>query len=122
MGNIFKFDVHLFIFCSSGDPFFRSVAEAYPGAPVVDKATFRRAQLTLELGDHIKALQHLSTIQESPMGDWATMMTGEVYDRLILDKEEAARWYFKVLDDYPESLLVEPVRYRLREITNDGEL
>lgn len=102
--------------------FFRSVAEAYPGAPVVDKATFRRAQLTLELGDHIKALQHLSTIQESPMGDWATMMTGEVYDRLILDKEEAARWYFKVLDDYPESLLVEPVRYRLREITNDGEL
>ena len=46
-------------------------------------------------------------------------MTGEVHDRFLLNKEEAARWYFKVLEDFPESLLVESVRYRLRKITED---
>ena len=46
-------------------------------------------------------------------------MTGEVYDRFLFNKEEAARWYFKVLEDFPESLLVEPVRYRLRKISKD---
>ena len=49
-------------------------------------------------------------------------MTGEIYDRLLHNSEEAAVWYFKVLEEYPESLLTEPVRYRLREITNAGEL
>jgi len=49
-------------------------------------------------------------------------MTGEVYDRYLFNSSEAEVWYFKVLEEYPESLLTEPVRYRLREITKRNEL
>ena len=99
--------------------FFRSITEAYPEAPIADEATFRRAGLSLEFGDYEKTLQLLETIQKSSIGDLAVVMTGEVYDRFLFNKEEAARWYFKVLEDFPESLLVEPVRYRLRKISKD---
>ena len=64
-------------------------------------------------------MELLETIQKSSIGDLAVVMTGEVYDRFLFNKEEAARWYFKVLEDFPESLLVEPVRYRLRKISKD---
>ena len=102
--------------------FFRSVVEAYPDSPVADEAAFRRARLTVELGEYEKALEQLALIQTSSIGDLATVMTGEIYDRLLHNSDEAATWYFRVLEEYPESLLTEPVRYRLREITTPGEL
>lgn len=103
---------------SEAASFFRSVVEAYPETPIADEAAFRRAQLTLELGEHEKAVEQLTEIQAEPIGDLATVMIGEVYDRYLRNPEQAAQWYFKVLEDHPESLLVEPVRYRLREITS----
>tara|TARA_B100001123_G_scaffold431886_1_gene554011 strand:+ start:88 stop:2019 length:1932 start_codon:yes stop_codon:yes gene_type:complete len=102
--------------------FYRSVSEAYPDSPVADEAAFRRAKLTVELGEYDNALEQLALIRNSPIGDLATVMTGEIYDRLLHNSEEAAIWYFKVLEEYPASLLTEPVRYRLREITTEGEL
>ncbi|MEE2876785.1 MAG: tetratricopeptide repeat protein [Candidatus Neomarinimicrobiota bacterium] len=100
--------------------FFRSVSEAYPESPVADEAVFRRAELTVELGQYEKALEQLALIHSTPLGDLSTVMTGEIYDRFLHNSEEAATWYFKVLEEYPESLLTEPVRYRLREITDTG--
>ena len=107
---------------SEADSFFRSVVDAYPETPIADEAAFRRAQLTLELGNYTRAVEQLAAIQDSPLGDLAAVMTGEVYDRYLFNNEEAEVWYFKVLEEYPESLLTEPVRYRLREITKRNEL
>tara|TARA_B100000029_G_scaffold513085_1_gene611554 strand:- start:9670 stop:11604 length:1935 start_codon:yes stop_codon:yes gene_type:complete len=105
---------------SEAASFFRSISETYPKAPIADEAVFRRAGLTLEFGDYKKSIELLNSIQTSSLGDLAVVMTAEIYDRFLHDREEAARWYFKVLEDFPTSLLVEPVRYRLREITKDS--
>ena len=102
--------------------FFRSVVDVYPETSIADEAAFRRAQLTLELGEYTRTVELLVAIQDSPLGDLATVMTGEVYDRYLFNSAEAEVWYFKVLEEYPESLLTEPVRYRLREITKRNEL
>ena len=102
--------------------FFRSVVDVYPETSIADEAAFRRAQLTLELGEYTRTVELLVAIQDSPLGDLATVMTGEVYDRYLFNSSEAEVWYFKVLEEYPESLLTEPVRYRLREITKRNEL
>ena len=107
---------------SEADSFFRSVVDAYPETPIADEAAFRRAQLTLELGNYTRAVEQLAAIQDSPLGDLAAVMTGEVYDRYLFNNEKAKVWYFKVLEEYPESLLTEPVRYRLREITKRNKL
>ena len=56
------------------------------------------------------------------MGDLATVAIGEIFDRELKIPQKAVQWYLTVLETYPESVLVEPVRYRIRQLQSETEL
>ncbi len=95
---------------------FKEIEELYRDAPISDEAIYRHAEIDLLLGNHESAVSTFAFLKGSPLGDRATVMIGEIYERYLEDKEEAIRWYYAVLEEHPGSMLAEPVRYRIREI------
>lgn len=107
---------------SESSALFYEVAQLYPESPIADEATYRKAKIDVLLGDYVSAISAFTSLQTSPMGDQATIMIGEIYDRYLNDQQEAVQWYLTVLEDYSNSMIVEPVRYRIREIAREVEL
>ena len=98
------------------------VAQSYPESPIADEAMYRKAKIDVILGSYADAISTFFSLQASPLADRATIMIGEIYDFYLNDKEEAVQWYLTVLEDYDSSLLTEPVRYRIREISRESDL
>ncbi|MDP6456583.1 MAG: hypothetical protein QF669_03875 [Candidatus Marinimicrobia bacterium] len=101
---------------------FAEVSHNYPQAPIVAEATFRKAMISRMLGSTDAAITDFMALQDSPVGDLATVAIGEIYDRELNKPQEAVQWYLTVLETYPESVLVEPVRYRIRQIQSETDL
>ena len=101
---------------------FSSVRQSYSETPVYDEAIFREGEISVFLGDYENAVLTLTPLAQTPSGDRAAVMIGEIYEYHLNDKEEAIKWYLTVLDDYPGSLLTEPVRYKIRELAEKKEI
>lgn len=101
---------------------FNGVAKGYPETPIADEAGYRRGKLEVLLGEYDVAVSTFLSLQDSPLGDRASIMIGEIYDRHLNNKQEAVEWYLLVLEDHPTSMLAEPVRYRIREINREAEI
>lgn len=102
--------------------FFAEVSQSYPQAPIAAEATFRKAVISRLLGRTDAAITDFMALQDSPMGDLATVAIGEIFDRELKIPQKAVQWYLTVLETYPESVLVEPVRYRIRQLQSETEL
>jgi len=98
------------------------IPHRFPESPIADEAMYRKAKIDVMLGDYVNAISAFTSLQSSPWGDRATIMIGEIYDRYINNKEEAIEWYLTVLEDYSSSLLAEPIRHRIREISQEAEI
>ena len=97
--------------------FFSEILQQYPTTMIADEATFRKAKIQVLLGKYNSAISELMAFQDFPMGDKVATFIGEIYDFYLNNREMSLQWYLKVLEEYPESMLVEPVRYRIRELS-----
>ncbi|MCH8068675.1 MAG: hypothetical protein IID16_05305 [Candidatus Marinimicrobia bacterium] len=102
--------------------YFSEVTNKYPQSPISVNAAFRNGKIAVQMGKYDEALTEFESIKESSFGDKTTVMLGEIYDRYTHDSKQAIQWYLSVLELFPESMLVEPVRYRIRELSQDREV
>ena len=96
--------------------FFRTVIKSYENSSIIPESTFRLAQINNHLENHEKALSQLESLKNSNLGALGAVYAGEMLDKKLNQKKDAEKWYFKLLENYPKSLYIEPVRFRLREI------
>ena len=96
--------------------FFSEILQQYPTTMIADEAAFRKAKIQELLGEYNSAISELMAFQDFPMGDKVATFIGEIYDFYLNNREMSLQWYLKVLEEYPESILAEPVRYRIREL------
>jgi tetratricopeptide (TPR) repeat protein len=107
---------------SEAQLFFDKVTRDYPESFIADDAAFRRAKIHVLLGDFDSAVSGILGLLESPIGDRAATLLGEIYDYHLNDSHEAMQWYLTVLEQHQESMLAEPVRHRIRELSNEMEM
>ena len=101
---------------------FRQAAEQYPDVPIAHECLFRAAEIDQQLGRYEGAITAFSELSTGDWGDRASTRIAEIYDLELADSENALTWYLTVLNEYENSLLAEPVRYRIRELTKEQEL
>lgn len=86
--------------------------------PLLDDAWLRIGELEYQLGRYHQALSALQTlIQKQPQSvhcDLAQKMIGEIYEVGLKDFSKAQQAYEVVLTSYPNSVLLEEVRKRIR--------
>lgn len=99
---------------------FRQVELQYPADPITPYAVFRGGKIDLILGNWEGAKEQFMSLRDTPLGDRATAVIGEIYQYHLHDRQKAARWYLTVLEDYPDTMLAEPIRYRIRAISAEA--
>lgn len=99
-----------------------SIATAYPKHPLNDDIIMQHAQIAQKHHDYIKALAFLKTVYEQygkdVLGDDAVFKTAEIYYNNLHQKEEAKKFYEKLIIDYPGSTYVQEARQKLALINN----
>ena len=106
-------------------PLFLGVIEKYPQALLVDDALMKVATLQTQArlyGDAIKSYERLlSQFKESSIAlDKAQFNIGGIYQFAMNDKAKAIAAYEKLLTDFPQSLLSDAARKRIRELRGDS--
>lgn len=103
---------------SEAEQVYTFLIQKYPAAPSIKAAGFRLIQINLEFGRRADAaaLAEPFFSRENELADQVAFMLAEVADRRVHDWQQAARYYEIVLEKYPNSLLVDPARKRLREL------
>ncbi len=109
---------------SEAIPIFLKVIEQYPQALLVDDALMKVARLQAKARlytDAIASYQRLLTeFKESSIAlDRAQFDIGDVYQYGLNDKINATAAYEKLLANYPQSLLADQARKRIRELRGD---
>ena len=104
-------------------PLLTSITESNPDAPLADDALMKKAELSIgirQYGDALASYQKLMVdYPKSILRDKAQFGIGEVYQSYLKDKEKAIHAYEDLLSSYPNSLFLEEVRKRIRELRGD---
>jgi tetratricopeptide (TPR) repeat protein len=106
-------------------PVLVKVIEQYPHALLVDDALLKVALLQAKarlFADAVATYQRLLTeFKESSIAlDRAQFNIGDLYQYGLADKAKARASYEKLLADYPQSLLADLARKRIRELRGDA--
>ena len=85
-------------------------------AAIVPLAMLRRGLLHYRLKEYDKSLDLAHSLGGTPLEDRGIILAGQIYETKYLDVEKAMEQYMRILDEFPESIFSEPIRYHIRTL------
>jgi tetratricopeptide (TPR) repeat protein len=85
-------------------------------AAIVPLAMLRRGLLHYRLKEYDKSLNLAHSLGGTPLEDRGIILAGQIYETKYLDVEKAMEQYMRILDEFPESIFSEPIRYHIRTL------
>jgi tetratricopeptide (TPR) repeat protein len=93
----------------------------YPNSSIFSLALFRKSLIFNALNQHTLALESLTLLEETPFADRAIILTGQIYEFVMGDKEKALSSFHQILDAFPNSIYFEPIRYHIRKLEQESK-
>ena len=84
--------------------------------------SLRRAIILKRLKKYNEALSELNFLEGTIFADKGIIMSGQVHERFYNDSSKASEFYFRIINDYPESIFSEPIRYHLRKLKDSEKI
>ena len=88
----------------------------FGSSKIAPLANLRISLLYYRLKDYDNALQFASNLEDTEFADKGIILSGQIYEKNIFDREKALEKYMLILDEYPSSIFSEPIRYHIREL------
>lgn len=88
----------------------------FGSSKIAPLANLRISLLYYRLKDYDNALQFASDLENTEFADKGIILSGQIYEKNIFDREKALEKYMLILDEYPSSIFSEPIRYHIREL------
>ena len=66
--------------------------------------SLRRAIILTRLKKYNEALSELNFLEGTIFADKGIIMSGQIYERFYNDSSKASEFYFRIINDYPESI------------------
>ena len=85
-------------------------------AAIAPLAMLRRCLLHYRLKEYDKSLNLAYSLGGTPLEDRGIILAGQIYETKYLDVEKAMEQYMRILDEFPESIFSEPIRYHIRTL------
>lgn len=79
-------------------------------------ANLRLSLLYYRLKDYDNALEFGSLLQGTDLADKGIILAGQIYELKLSNSEKALELYMRILDEYPSSIYLEPIRFHIREM------
>jgi len=90
--------------------------DEFPNSKVTPIMSLRLALINLKLNDYDNALSFALRLENTDLADKGIILSGQIYQYKLMNKEKALKQYMKILNEYPSSIYSEPVRYHIRNI------
>lgn len=101
-----------------------SIKTKFPGHALGDEILFQEGIIAEKKGNFEDAakiyLDLFTGFSEDILADNALFKLGEIYEKRLLDKEKAMKYYEQLLSDFPGSLFVVEARKRFRNLRGDA--
>ena len=92
------------------------VREKYPNTSIIPTAMLRECLLRMVIDDASISLNIAKLLQKTSLAPEGVTAQGEIYEKAYNDTEKAMEMYNLLLEEYPMSMLAEPVRIRIRKL------
>ena len=83
---------------------------------ILPLANLRLSLLYYRLKDYDNALEFGSLLQGTDLADKGIILAGQIYELKLSNSEKALELYMRILDEYPSSIYLEPIRFHIREM------
>ena len=94
------------------------ISDNYSQTEIAPLSAFRQALLLKKIQQFDAALNISMTLEKTWIADRSIILTGQIYELNLKDKEKAISKYMQILNDYKSSIYAEPIRYHIRELQN----
>lgn len=102
-----------------------SIAKVFPKHTLNDDILMLRSEIAVKHRDYTAALAYLKEVYEKydkdVLADDAIFKTATLYDDYLKKPDEAAKFYERLIIDYPGSTYVQTARQRLQKNTQGGQ-
>ena len=93
---------------------------SYPDSKIAPLANLRISLLNYKIGNFEESLHFASSLKNTEFEDLGIILTAHIYELKLSNIDKALKNYMKIINDFPQSLHFEPVRYHVRKI-NQGK-
>jgi len=97
------------------------IRDSFPSAPLMPYVILREAILRRKLEQFEEAIKLAELLSDTPFHDKAIVLTGEIQEVEMKNIRDALSTYHLLLEKYPTSMVTEPVRLHVRELTQAGK-
>lgn len=92
----------------------------YPDSKIAPLANLRISLLNYKIDNFEESLHFALSLKNTEFEDLGIILTAHIYELKLSNTDEALKNYMKIINDFPQSLHFEPVRYHVRKI-NQGK-
>ena len=84
--------------------------------------SLRKAIILTRLKKYDEALSELAFLEGTIFADKGIIMSGQIHERFYNDSSKASEFYFRIINDYSDSIFSEPIRYHLRKLKDNEKI
>ncbi len=92
----------------------------FPNAKIVPLVKLRLGILHYRLKNYSKALEFAFSLDQTDFSDKGIILAGQIYEIKLFEIDNAVKQYMRIIDDYPNSIYSEPIRFHIRDIQKTG--
>ena len=93
------------------------VRENYPNSSIIPIVMLRECLLRMIIDDTSISLSIAKSLQQTSLAPEGITAQGEIYEKIYKDTDKAIEMYNLLLEEFPMSMLAEPVRIRIRQLS-----
>ena len=88
----------------------------YPESKIASLAILRLSLLYYKIGGYEESLKYSSLLKNTEFEDQGIILSGQVYQYNLDKQDKALDNYMKIINEFPESIFFEPLRFHVREM------
>jgi tetratricopeptide (TPR) repeat protein len=94
----------------------------YPESKIVSLAILRLSLFYYKVEGYEESLKFSSLLQNTEFEDQGIILSGQIYQYKLDRPDEALSNYMKIINEFPQSIFFEPLRFHVREIKKEKNI
>jgi len=94
----------------------------YPESKIVSLAILRLSLFYYKVEGYEESLKFSSLLQNTEFEDQGIILSGQIYQYKLGRPDEALSNYMKIINEFPQSIFFEPLRFHVREIKKEKNI
>lgn len=94
----------------------------HPNSNIISLAILRISLLYYKIGEYEKTIKYSSYLQNTEFEDQGIILSGQTYQYELNELNKALNNYMKIINEFPQSIFFEPIRFHVRKLKEEEKI